>query len=204
MFSAITKFRVVMIWNTLFIVIPEVTLNRLSETSYQCNIVVKGTRIWMVWKWGFMARNNASIHTYTKWKAKKLLWTTPTIYLLHTFTADKESYTKGVYFFTFTHLYQYMYIFLGMCVCVCVSVISIWRYCLQRYRLCYNVYMIVKQKRQKAQWTKKKVFTMWFVRASIERFFYYYFYYCIRYPSFLPPLFRSIYIYIYIGISPTV
>lgn len=40
--------RVVKIWNTLFIVIPEVTLNRLAETSYQCNIVVKGTRVYGV------------------------------------------------------------------------------------------------------------------------------------------------------------
>jgi len=39
---------------------------------------------------------------------------------------------------------------------VYVSVISIERYCLRRYRLCYNVRMIVKQKKQKAQWTKKK------------------------------------------------
>lgn len=141
----------------------------------------------------WQGNNAAIIHTYTKWKAKKLLWTTPTIYLLYTFRADIGSRIRRVYIFSRIHLYHHdMYIFL--CMCVFASVISIWRYCLQRYRLCYNVYMIVKQKRQKAQWTKKKVFTMWFVRASIERFFYYYFYYCIRYPSFLLPLFRSIYI----------
>jgi len=128
--------------------------NRLAETSYQYNIVVKGTRIWVVLEWGYVARKQWC-YTYVQSKKLKSFSELFLPYTFNTFMADRELYTEGVYFFTYLLTYTTI-IFISVHACVCVSVISIWRYCLRWYRLCYNVYMIVKQKRQKAQWTEKK------------------------------------------------
>jgi len=115
-FSAITKFRVVIIWNTLFIVIPEVTLNRLSETSYQCNIVVKGTCIWVVWEWGSCGKETMLL--YIRIQSEKLKSFSelllPYTYYIRLGPIGRR--IRRVYIFSRTHLYHYIY----FCVCMCV------------------------------------------------------------------------------------
>lgn len=115
---------------------------------------------------------------------------------------------KGVYFSTYSPLYSTTYIYIYVHAWVYVSVISIERYCLRRYRLCYNVHMIVKQKKQKAQWTKKKFSPRGslgpLLNVSFIIIFIIVYVIPLSFRRYSDIYYTRIHIYTYIGISPTV